>query len=320
MWSRPGVRVGVNELRFREAEQRLWESVGVAPTERWLHLDRANCAARVQEVGSGPPVVFIHGASNGGTSWASLVARLDGFRCILLDRPGCGLSDPLPTPPDDIADIEAHADNLIADLLDVLGLAEAHVVATSYGGFFALRGAAAHPDRIDRILEFSWTVGAPMARVPLVMRLGSVGGVGWLMARVPPTERAVRMLLRQIGLGAALESGRFDQASLDWYVSLLRDTHTMRNEFEASPKLVSPIHGLNERVLLPAGLLADIRSPVYFLWGEDDPNGGADIAREFVGQLPNAELEMMAGAGHAPWIDDPDHAAAVTKDFLGRSS
>ena len=43
------------------------------------------------------------------------------------------------------------------------------------------------------------------------------------------------MLLRQIGLGAALESGRFDQASLDWYVSLLRDTHTMRNEFEASP-------------------------------------------------------------------------------------
>ena len=238
----------------------------------------------------------------------------------MLDRPGCGLSDPLPTPPDDIADIEAYADNLIADLLDVLGLAEAHVVATSFGGYFALRGAAAHPDRIDKVLEFSWPFGAPMAKVPLAMRLGSLGGVGWLMARVPPTERAVRMLLRQIGLGAALESGRFDQASLDWYVALLRDTHTMRNEFEASPKLVSPIHGLNEQVLLPARLLADIGSPVYFLWGEDDPNGGADIAREFVGQLPNAELEMMAGAGHAPWIDDPDHAAAVTKDFLGRSS
>ena len=194
----------------------------------------------------------------------------------MLDRPGCGLSDPLPTPPDDI---EAYADNLIADLLDVLGLAEAHVVATSFGGYFALRGAAAHPDRIDKVLEFSWPFGAPMAKVPLAMRLGSLGGVGWLMARVPPTERAVRMLLRQIGLGAALESGRFDQASLDWYVALLRDTHTMRNEFEASPKLVSPIHGLNEKVLLPARLLADIGSPVYFLWGEDDPNGGADIAR-----------------------------------------
>ena len=53
--------------------------------------------------GEGPAVVFIHGASNGGSSWASLVARLDGFRCIMLDRPGCGLSDPLPTRPDGIA-------------------------------------------------------------------------------------------------------------------------------------------------------------------------------------------------------------------------
>ena len=236
----------MNELRFREAEQRLWESVGVAPTERRLHLDRAGCAVRVQEVGSGPAVVFVHGGSNAGSSWASLVARLDGFRCIMLDRPGCGLSDPLPSPPEGIADIEAYSDDLIADLLDALGLAEAHVVSTSYRRLLRAAWRAAHPDRIDRIIEFSWTIGAPMAKVPLAMRLGSLGGVGWLMARVPPTERAVRMLLRQIGLGAALESGRFDQASLDWYVSLLRDTHTMRNEFEASPKLVSPIHGLNE--------------------------------------------------------------------------
>lgn len=199
--------MGVNERRFREAERRLWQSVGVAPTERRLHLGRANCEVRVQEVGAGPAVVFVHGASNGGSSWASLVARLGGFRCILLDRPGCGLSEPLAAPPDGIAGIEAYADSLIADLLDALGLAGSHVVATSYGGYFAFRGAAAHPDRIDRILEFSWTVGAPMARVPPVMRLGSVGGVGWLMARVPPTERAVRMMLRQIGLAVRSTRG-----------------------------------------------------------------------------------------------------------------
>ncbi|TFH20306.1 MAG: alpha/beta hydrolase [Acidimicrobiales bacterium] len=306
----------MNVVRFREAERRLWESVEVAPTERWLHLTRANCAVRVQEVGAGPAVVFIHGGSNGGSSWDSLVARLDGFRCIMLDRPGCGLSDPLPTRPDGIEGIEGYADSLIADLLDALELGQSNVVATSYGGYFALRGAAAHPDRIDRILEFSWTIGAPMAKVPLMMRLSSVAGVGWLMARVAPTERAVRMMLRQIGLGAALDSGRFDQESLDWYVALLRHTHTMRNDFEASPKLISPIRGMNERVLLPARLLADIRAPVYFLWGEDDPNGGADIARQFTSHVPNAELELMAGAGHAPWMDDPDHAAAVTRSFF----
>ena len=308
--------MGANEFRFRQAEQRLWESVGVAPTERRVHLARAGCAVRVQEVGAGPAVVFVHGASNGGSSWASLVARLDGFRCLLLDRPGCGLSDPFPSRPEGLGGIEARADHLIVDVLDALGLAQAHVVATSYGGYFALRGAAAHPDRFDRILEFGWTVGAPMAKVPLVMRLGSARPLGWMMARVPPTERAVRMMLRQIGLGAALDSGRFDQVSLDWFVSLLRDTHTMRNDFAASPKLISPVRGMNQDVLLSAQLLAEIRSPVYFLWGSDEPNGGADIAREFVARIPSAELELMNGAGHAPWMDDPDHAALAARKFF----
>ena len=104
-------------------------------------------------------------------------------------------------------------------------------------------------------------------------------------------------------------SGRFTQESLDWFVALLRDTHTMRNDIKASPRLFSPLRGLNERVLLPAALLASIRSPAFFLWGDADPNGGADVARAFVEQIPDAQLELMAGVGHAPWMDDPDHAA-----------
>lgn len=310
--------MGVNEGRFRDAERRLWESVDLAPIEHRVHLAHADCDVRIQEVGAGPAVVFVHGASNGGSSWASLVARLEGFRCIMLDRPGCGLSDRLPTRPDGIEGIESYADALIPDLVDTLDLASAHVVATSYGGYFALRAAAARPDRIDKVVEFSWTIGAPMAKVPLLMRLGSAPGAGWLMARVPPTERTVRMMLRQIGLGAALESGSFTQASLDWYAALLRHTHTMRNDIESSPQLISLIHGMNERVLLPTSLLAGIRTPVLFLWGEDDPNGGADIARQFTEHFPNAELELINVAGHAPWMDDPDRAALATRTFLER--
>ena len=74
--------------RYRQAERNLWESVGAQPTERHVKLDRTGTTVRLQEVGDGPPVVFVHGASNAGTSWASLAARLDDFRCILVDRPG----------------------------------------------------------------------------------------------------------------------------------------------------------------------------------------------------------------------------------------
>lgn len=47
-----------------------------------------------------------------------------------------------------------------------------------------------------------------------------------------------------------------------------------------------------------------------------DPMGGAEIARQFVRHLPNAELELMAGTGHAPWMSDPDHVAERANAFL----
>ena len=74
--------------RFREAERRLWESVGVAPTERFVELPTLGARVRVLEHGEGPTALFVHGAAGGGPTWAELVARLDGVRCVLLDRPG----------------------------------------------------------------------------------------------------------------------------------------------------------------------------------------------------------------------------------------
>jgi pimeloyl-ACP methyl ester carboxylesterase len=70
--------------------------------------------------------------------------------------------------------------------------------------------------------------------------------------------------------------------------------------------------------LLSPALLARVTSPAYFLWGEDDPMGGAPVARRFVDQLPDAELELMSDAGHAPWMDDPDHVARRVGAFLDR--
>jgi pimeloyl-ACP methyl ester carboxylesterase len=307
----------MDEARFRPAEQRLWDSVGVAPSERRVHLARADVTVRIQEVGEGPTVLFVHGASNAGASWAPLIARLAGYHCVMLDRPGSGLSDPLPSPLFEVPELEAYADSLIPDVLDAIEVDRAHVVATSYGGWFALRAAAAAPARFDRIVELGWTIGAPIAQVPAVMRFASVPFVGWAMARIPPSAPAVRMTLRQIGLGQALDSGRFTPEMFDWFLALLRDTATLRNELRATPRVILPLGGLNEQVLLSDRLLASIEAPIRFLWGEDDPNGGGAVARRFVARIPTAELEVMPGVGHAPWIDDPDHAAAFTRRAFG---
>lgn len=82
-----GVGSKVNVGRFRQAERTMWSSFGLEPVGHWLRLDRSRAEVRVLEVGEGPAVVFVHGASNGATSWVSLAARLPGFRYLLLDCP-----------------------------------------------------------------------------------------------------------------------------------------------------------------------------------------------------------------------------------------
>jgi pimeloyl-ACP methyl ester carboxylesterase len=302
--------------RYMLAEQRLWESVGVEPVERRIRL-RSGGMVRVQVVGDGHPALFIHGASNAGTSWMGLIAALPEFRCIALDRPGCGLSDPLVGGPlRDIDAIESYADSLVSDVLDALELPTAHVLATSYGGYFAFRGAAAHPDRVDRVVEYSWPMGAPMDKVVMSMRLGGVPGVQDMLTRLPVTRVMVRTLLRQIGLRRALDTGRFNEDMVDWYVSVLRDTDTMRNEVRSSPKVVTPISGLNQRMLLSDDVVSHVTMPVLFLWGDEDPNGGPSVARAFAERFPNAELEVIPKAGHAPWIDELELCADRTRSFL----
>ena len=304
----------MNEAKFREAERRLWESVGVTPTEQRVHLKRAGATIRVQEVGEGTPILFLHGASNSGSSWATLVARLGGFRCLMVDKPGTGLSDPFPKT-FDLESLKSFADGYVPDILDSLGLGSADVVSTSYGGYTALRSAAAHPDRIDRIVEFGWLTGAPTSKLPLIMRMATIPWLGRVMTSMPAPESAVRSMFKQIGLRDALEAGRVSQVMIDWYRSQLNDTDTMRNELAAGPRLIT-MKGFDEQIYFTDDYLASIETPVYFLWGENDPFGDAGIARTFVSKIPNAELELLPNTGHAVWMDDPDKAAKVTRSFL----
>ncbi len=308
--------MSVDEAKYRAVERRYWEFEGVTPTEEWLELPSTGSRVRVQVVGEGPPVLFVHGTSNNGTSWAPLATRLDGFRCLLLDRPGCGLSERLGTRFDDVEAFSSFAETLIVDVLDALELEKAAIVATSLGGYSALRTAAAHPDRVGCVVQLGWLVGAPIGETPLVMRLAGVRALGWLIARMPMSERAVRSILAQIGLRQALEAGRVPQEMVDWFRAQLRYTDAMRNDLDSAPPIMHPIRGLNDSILLGDEVLARISAPTYFLWGAEDPFGGGDIARDFAARVPGSELEVLPGSGHVVWLDDPDRVAETTSRFL----
>ena len=304
----------MNELAYRAAERRLWRSIGARPTERSIHLERIGVDVRLQEVGVGPPVLFIDGIATSGISWATLAAQATGFRCLILDRPGTGLSQPLGrlVDPASVADM---ADALVADVLDALELPSAHLVASSFGGYIALRSAAATPERVDRMVQFSWPVGAPTRSLPMLLRAMSLPGFRRLFESLPRTERSIRMLFEQMGHRDKLLDGRISQHDIECYIALMQHTDTMRNELAPVPALVSPIRGL-ARLHLEDDVLSRVVCPTLFVWGACDPFGGEDVARALVDRLPNAVLDLLPDAGHSPWLDDMDACVSRMTRFL----
>ena len=185
--------------KFLAAEKALWSKYGITPTERRVKLRGGN-EVRIQQVGDGPPLVFIHGVCVAGSSWVMLADALkNDFSCLLVDRPGCGLSDPIPGGPTQTSDgFKQSADELTVDVLDGLGLETAPVACTSMGGFFGLRAAIANPDRITKVVSYSWVMGSPMTNVPMMMRLGSQRPMKALMIRMPIGAPAIKLMLSLI--------------------------------------------------------------------------------------------------------------------------
>jgi len=90
-----GPTTDVRVERYRRAERAFWDSYGLAPAERFVEVGSPPARLRVQELGSGAPVLFVNGTGGPGAYFAPLLRELHRFRCLVLDRPGWGLSSPV---------------------------------------------------------------------------------------------------------------------------------------------------------------------------------------------------------------------------------
>ena len=280
----------MNEAKYREAEQRLWDLVGLDPHETFVTLPRLGVNVRVQEVGDGEPVLFIHGGPNAGATWAPMVEHLDGLRCLLVDRPGTGLSEPYEVGFDNIV---GYGSVFVGDVLDGLDIDTAHVVASSFGGYLALTSAAAEPQRFQRMVQMACPAFAPGSLTPPFMRAIAIDPIRHILNALPPSDLATNSILRQIGHGASLDAGRIPKTFFDWYAELQRHTDTMKNDGDMIGRFAS-VRGFDPALTITDDVLASVEAPTLFLWGADDGFGREDVARDVVGRIPNA------GTGDAP--------------------
>lgn len=303
----------MNEQRYRDAERAYWSHHGLDPDERFVFARHTGTRVRVQEVGDGEPILFVHGGPNAGTTWAPLVEHLTGFRSLIVDRPGTGLSDPWPVRHDSL---EAFAARFVADVLDGLGIERAHVVASSFGGHIALRSAAATPERFRRMVQMACPALSPGEILPRFMSLITNPLLRTIIGRLPPNRRAGRSILRQLGHGASLDAGRIDPAFEAWSMALQRHTTTHRNDFA----MIASVVRHRARLELDDAILGAVRVPTRFLWGADDTFGDLDVAARLAATMPEADVVPIPEAGHLPWIDAPLGLAKETTKFLDVAS
>ncbi|AUV83437.1 hypothetical protein C2R22_18790 [Salinigranum rubrum] len=74
----------------RRAERRAYEAYGLGVTEQFVDVSALDLHVRVVEVGTGPPVVVVPGGVGYGAVWIPFLPELDGYRLLVVDRPGGG--------------------------------------------------------------------------------------------------------------------------------------------------------------------------------------------------------------------------------------
>jgi 2-hydroxy-6-oxonona-2,4-dienedioate hydrolase len=221
-----GTASGARAERYRRAERAFWDHYGLAPAERFVKVGSPPVRLRVQELGSGEPVLFVNGTGGPGAYFAPLLAELQGFRCLVLDRPGWGLSAPVDYSRAAYATVAAE---LLRDTLDALGIQRACLVGGSIGSLWGLRLAQAHPSRVERLVLLG---GGPLTAeigVPRFIRLLR-SPLGKVIVRVPEKPRMVVKQLAGLGHAAGGEPGQVPAAFVDWRAAQSRETDWRRHE------------------------------------------------------------------------------------------
>ncbi len=239
---------------------------------------------RYIDVGSGSPVVFLHGALGDLRTWRRHCEALSGeFRCISYTQRYFGTS---PWREDGPAfGVRTHADDLIG-FLRALDLGPVHVVAWSYAGHVALDAALRHPNLFGSLLLYEPGVRTlplePAASEEVNTDAQAAFGPIFEAVTRGDQAEAVRLLIDASG-----GQGYFDGQSPDRRVIHLENAHTMPLLLAQTP----PPH-------LGGDELASLVVPVSVAWGEQTRPVFKRPAQALAHAIPHSRHMEVPGVGH----------------------
>lgn len=267
--------------------------------------------------GEGPAILLIHGIGDSSATWIDLIPHLAQTHTVIApDLLGHGRSD---KPRADYS-VAAYA-NGMRDLLAVLGIERATVIGHSLGGAVAMQFAYQFPQMIDRLVITS-TSGVTKD-VHALLRLASVPVVNeWLrLLRLPGgrlTAKVAGNVLAQLTAVSLSPMKIFGEAPD--IVQLISDIpdRTAYLAFLKTLRAVVDWRGQVITLLDRCYLTADL--PVQIIWGAKDSVFPVSHAYLAHAAMPGSRIEIFAGAGHYPFVEDPMRFLQVIEKFLATTS
>jgi haloalkane dehalogenase len=278
------------------------------------YLDLAGLRYHYLDEGHGEPLVMLHGNPTWSFYYRNLVLGLrHGYRTIVPDHIGCGLSDK----PDDsryeyslrqrVADLEALLDHL--ELRDNLTL-----VLHDWGGMIGMAFAHRHPERINRLVILN-TAAFPL---PQGKRLPS--SLWW--CRTPLVGPLLVRGLNGFSRGAIRYCVR-KRMPRDVRKGYLAPYDSWRNRI-AVLRFVQDIplkpndRGFDFVHEVADGLHRFAAVPMLICWGEHDFVFDHHFLDEWVRRFPAAEVHRFPDAGHYVLEDAGAEILPLVRDFLRR--
>jgi 3-oxoadipate enol-lactonase len=250
-----------------------------------------------EELGTGRPILLIHGFTNYGLAWAPQLAPLvhAGYRVILPDLHGHGASAPA-TALCTVSDLAAD----IVELLDHLGVSSAAFCGLSLGGMVALELAIDRPDRVAAAVVAN-------SRPSLVGPEMAAMVDGW-----------TALLLE--------EDGPVRRLRVTWPMLAnepFRNSASGRAVFEAWARVLANVsgsslchvargmHHFDQRTRLSA-----IGAPVLVISGEQDRIFSPEYGQVISSEIAGSRHELLLTAGHLSNLDSPDQFNRLLLAFL----
>lgn len=266
---------------------------------RTIVVDGVATVVREAGTSGNEAVLFLHGHPGSSEDWLDLLP-VAGQRlyAVAFDLPGFGRAD---KPADFNYTMPGYAE-YVSGVLHHLGIERVHLVLHDFGCFVGLTWAIQHPGRTASIVFFNigilpgyrWHLAAKVWRKPLLGELA-------MYTVTRPTFKA--------GLNL-INPRTFPEEFLDrMYDQFDRDTRRVALKLYRSvddPGAASEIVG---------GILGGDSRPVLVIWGMHDMFLPYTYARRQLDYFPNADIHILKGCGHWPFVDKTEQVNALLDEF-----